>query len=439
MPGGRLVAQALAAHDVDVVFTGRPGPLADGCGAEGLRVVPVDDPAAGHAAWAWGHMRRTAGVAAVADVAAAVPALARAHREQTPLVVLGTSGSAGARPVAKWTGGCERAARIPELVAAAFRHALAQPRGPAYLFLPRDVLRAEAVPDREPSPSRSAARVFGDPREIMQAAALLAAAERPVVVAGSAIWWDGARRQLRAFAENGRLPVFLAGSARGALAPGHELLFRHERDAVLAAADAVCAIGTRLPRGTAAGARIVHIHADATELGRDRAPDAGIVGDTAAVLGILADAVKYQAADRDPWLARLHDGETALAGRSTDLDLRWLADELEAVLAADAVLIAGEGESAARCVDLVRSPRPGQRLDAGPWALAYAAGVRAAHPGRQIASVSETADGVRVACTPDGAADAVTEAVELPEDLRPALERALAAGEPADVDVRLGG
>src|SRR5581483_6744646 len=110
------------------------------------------------------------------------------------------------RPITKWAAVCTAPDRIQEHVATAFRHALAQPRGPVYLELPLDVLFAEATAGPV-APSRSAARAFGDPREVMKAADLLTSAERPVVVAGSGVWWDGAHRSLQAFVENGRLPL----------------------------------------------------------------------------------------------------------------------------------------------------------------------------------------------------------------------------------------
>src|SRR5438128_4888152 len=108
-----------------------------------------------------------------------------------------------------------------------------------------DVLFAEA-PAGEIAPSRTTARTFGDPRELMKAADLLTSAERPAVVAGSGIWWDGAWTQLASFAENGRLPVFLSGSARGALPPGHDLFCQHARRVALEQPDVVPVIGTPL-------------------------------------------------------------------------------------------------------------------------------------------------------------------------------------------------
>src|SRR5262249_5360599 len=114
---------------------------------------------------------------------------------------------------------------------------------------------------------------------------------------------------------NGRLPVFLNGSGRGALPPGHELFFQHAREAALEAADVICVLGTpldfRLRFGRFGDAKLVHVHADAAELGRHGEPDVGRGGGCGGVLGILADGVKSVRVDREPWLARLREAEGA--------------------------------------------------------------------------------------------------------------------------------
>jgi len=97
---------------------------------------------------------------------------------------------------------------------------------------------------------------------------------------------------------------------RGALPPDDDLLFVHARDEALAAADVACVIGTTLEIG--AGAKLVQIHADATEIGRLRAPDAGIVGDCAAVLGILADGDVPLVRFSVYWWRTLHQPPTLL-------------------------------------------------------------------------------------------------------------------------------
>jgi acetolactate synthase-1/2/3 large subunit len=526
--GGRLAAKAIAAHGVDTVFTlsgGHVMPIYEGCRHEGIRVLDVrHEQAAAHAAEAWGRIRRACGVAVVTagpGVTGTVTAVANSASAQTPLVVIG-----GARPLAqaerlalqeldqlslfrplvKWAAVCAQPSRVPEYVATAFRHALAQPRGPVYLELPMDVLFEEAEPDGAIAPSRSEARAFGDPRELMKASDLLANAERPMVIAGSGVWWDGAWKQLSLFAENGRLPVFLNGSGRGALPPGHELLFQHARGAALGDADVVCVIGTpldfRLRFGQfAPGSRLVHVHADPAELGRNRAPDASIVADCAAALGILADAVKSpgESSARSAWLERLRAAERAwwdehrpeLESDSAPLHHYRLGAELDRVLDPGTVVIGDGGDVVAAVSRVLRVHRPGHWLDPGPFGCLgvgppYALGVKAARPdGPVVVVAGDGAFGLNgfefetltrfelpvVVVIGNDAAwgeiripqvglygaegevatrlaptryDRLTEAfgghaehVERPAELAPALERALGSGQPAIVNVQL--
>src|SRR5256885_15056608 len=98
--GGRLAAQAIAAHGVDTIFTlsgGHVMPIYEGCRLEGVRVHDVrHEQAAGHAAEAWGRINRACGVAlatAGPGVTGLITAVANRSVAQTPLVVLG-----GARP-----------------------------------------------------------------------------------------------------------------------------------------------------------------------------------------------------------------------------------------------------------------------------------------------------------------------------------------------------
>jgi acetolactate synthase I/II/III large subunit len=375
--GGVVAAHAIRAHGVDTIFTVSSGhlmPIYQGCRLEGVRVIDTrHGQAAAHAAEAWGRINRACGVAVVAagtGSTGAMTAVANSFVAQTPLVVVGAAPELHQqslfRPVTKWSSVCTDADRIPEYVATAFRHALAQPRGPVYLELPMDVLLAEAD-DVQAQPSRSTARTFGDPREVMKAAEVLNGAERPVVIAGSGVWWDGAWKQLAFFTENGRLPSFLEASGRGALPPGHDLLFEHARDAALAAADVVCVIGTPLDFRLRRDAKLVHIHADATELGRNHAPDAGIVGDCAAVLGILADGVKNVRVDREPWLERVRNAERAcwdehraeMESDSSPIRAYRLAKALDHVLDPGTIVIGDGGDIVAAVSRVLRVHRPG--------------------------------------------------------------------------------
>lgn len=524
LQGGRLAARAIAAAGVDAIFTlsgGHVMPIYEGCRHEGVRVVDVrHEQSAAHAAEAWGRVRRAAGVALVTagpGVTGTVTAVANCFAAQTPLVVVG-----GARPLAqaewgalqefdqlslmkpitKWAAVCPATDRIPEYVAIAFRQALAPPRGPVYLELPADLLFADGDAEPVPPPG-SAPRVFGDPHELAVAADLLGAAERPALVAGSGVWWDGAADELARLAEGGRLPVYLNGSGRGSLPPGHEFFFQHSRSIALDEADVVCVVGApldfRLRYGRFGKGKLIHVHGDARELGRNRVPDAAIAGDCAAVLGALADGVVQTGGDRTAWHERLRAAETAwwdahraeIESDAAPIHHYRLGAELDRVLGADTVVIGDGGDVVAAVSRVLRVHRPGHWLDPGPFGClgvgpGYAIGVGAAgFGGRVVCVMGDGAFGLNgldfdtlvrfeipavLVVGNDGAwgeirvpqvgmygagAEVATrlapsrydrlcdvfgghaEHVERPAELGPALERALASDEPALVNVML--
>jgi acetolactate synthase-1/2/3 large subunit len=521
--GGRLAARAIAAAGVDCVFTlsgGHVMPIYEGGRHEGVRIVDVrHEQSAAHAAEAWGRVRRACGVALVTagpGVTGTVTAVANCLAAQTPLVVLG-----GARPLAqsewgalqefdqlslmkpitKWAAVCPSTERIPEYVAIAFRHALAAPRGPVYLELPADILFADGDADVVPPPRP--VRAFGDPREVEAAAGLLSSAERPAVVAGSGVWWDGAAAELAVLAEYGSLPVFLNGSGRGSLPPDHELFFQHSRSAALEEADVVCVIGTpldfRLRYGRFGAGKLIHVHGDPRELGRNRVPDAAIVGDSAAALTALASAVERPVDRRRAWLERLRAAESEwwdahraeIESDAAPLHHYRLGAELDRVLDEDTVVIGDGGDVVAAVSRVLRVHRPGHWLDPGPFGClgvgpGYAIGVHeAGFGGRIVCVMGDGAFGLNgldfdtlvrfgmpavLVVGNDGAWGEIrvpqvgmygpdgeiatrlapsrydrlcevfgghAEHVERPDELAPALERALASGEPAIVNVML--
>ncbi len=520
------MAQALAAEGVDVVFTlsgGHVMPIYEGCRHEGVRVVDVrHEQSAAHAAEAFGRVRRGCGVAVVTagpGVTGTVTAVASAFAAQLPLLVIGgarplVQSERGAlqeldqlsilKPITKWAGLCAQPARIPELVALAFRHALARPAGPVYLELPMDVLFDEASADPPVGPARVDGRSLGDPAAIDGAAALLAAAERPAIVGGSGVWWDDAARPLARLAETLRAPVYLNGSGRGSLPPDHPLFFQHSRGAALSAADVVLVAGAtldfRLRYGQFGDGKLVHVHGDPRELGRNRLPDVGIAGDCGVALDALAEAVGMPAGDpREVWLGSLRDEEGSWWARhraqiesdAAPIHHYRLGRELDRVLDPGTVVIGDGGDVVAAVSRVLRVHRPGHWLDPGPFGClgagpGYALGVGAAGFGDRIVIVmgdgafglngldydslvrfdmpavlvigNDAAWGeIRIPQVgiygPDGEVatrlapsryDRICEVfgghgehVERPDELAPALERALAAGTPAIVNVML--
>src|SRR3954470_20808732 len=89
----------------------------------------------------------------------------------------------------------------------------------------------------EPGPARVAGAA------IDRAGELLGGAERPVIMAGTDLYWGHGEDALRELAETLRIPVFLNGLARGCLAADHELFFSRTRSQALRGADVALVIG----------------------------------------------------------------------------------------------------------------------------------------------------------------------------------------------------
>src|SRR5690349_6301410 len=117
--------------------------------------------------------------------------------------------------------------------------------GPAFLDFPLDIVFMEAedapLPDlRRPAPARA------DGAAIDRAVALLRDAERPVIMAGTNLYWGFGEDSLRALAEACGIPVFLNGLARGCLPADHDNHFSRARSAALKAADVALVIGVQM-------------------------------------------------------------------------------------------------------------------------------------------------------------------------------------------------
>jgi acetolactate synthase I/II/III large subunit len=238
-----------------------------------------------------------------------------------------------------------------------------------------------------------------DPDLVAAAAALLRNASRPCLVAGSDVWWDGAWEALRHCVETLRIPCFVNGLGRGCLPADHELAFSRTRSA-LKEADVVAVVGTpldfRLSFGRFGSAQVVHVvDSEANRAGH--VPDVvSPAGDLSAVLEGLA-AAAGPVVSHEPWIASLRDRERARRSAEDEL-LTAEADpihparvygELRRRLARDAVVIGDGGDFVSWAGRLVDSFEPGCWMDPGPYGclgtgMGYAMAARVAHPDRQV-------------------------------------------------------
>ena len=168
---------------------------------------------------------------------------------------------------------------------------------PVEIEVPPDIL--ERVADVTLLEPEAFSRAEADPDLLERAAELLGGAERPLIVAGGGVLSSAAWDELRALAEVLEAPVYMTSNGRGAVSDRDDraLTGMAALAAVLPEADVVLAVGTRYvmpPRMTAAppeGQRFIQLDIDPEEVGRNRAPDLGIVGDAKHGLAELAQRV----------------------------------------------------------------------------------------------------------------------------------------------------
>jgi len=403
------------------------------------------------------------------------------------------------RPVTRFAEQATDPRHIPELVGNALRECIARPGPvyldlPADVLY-RPVEESEV---RWVHPTASRHRPRADDALVEAAARHILAAERPIVVSGSGVIWSDAGPQLRRFVEMAELPLFTTPQGRGAVPEDHPLCPLHARSVAFREADLVVVIATRLnwivghglPPRFSPGVRMIQIDLDPVEIGHNRPVDVGLAGDAAATLEQLCDALdgavdlsrhaRWVCRLRELDMARRAEQERVMATDQVPIHPLRLCREVREVIDRDAVLVVDGHE----ILNFARQSIPthvlGHRLNSGTFGtmgvgLPYALGARVAAPGTQVVALLGDGSFGLSAMELDTAArhgldvvvvisnnggwtaavgdkpgrdlgftryDRLAEAlgcqgehVERPQDIRPALEQALAGGRPALVNV----
>jgi thiamine pyrophosphate-dependent acetolactate synthase large subunit-like protein len=379
LTGGEVAVACLAAHGVEVVF-GIPGthnlPLYAQLERHGIRhVLPRHEQGAGYAADGYARASGRPGVAITTAGPALMNAAAAAGQAQSdsvPLLIL-APGMPRAHPAASsgylhempsqqraMSGVVARSVRVmshaelaSELAAAFTAFRTERPRA-RYVEVPLDLLAEEAevvVPEPQhagpPAPA---------PAALAAAVELLRGAARPAIVAGGGA--AGAADALRDVAERIGAPVITTANGKGVLPEDHPLSLGAGvhlpavRDLV-AEADVVLAVGTELaPSDLWWGplpldGRLVRIDVDAVGSLVNATPAVALVGDAAATLDALLDALPEAgtpgraAAERAaPWRAR-KDEEARAEGAEWLPIVRQLSEALprDAIVAGDSAMV----------------------------------------------------------------------------------------------------
>jgi len=310
--------------------------------------------------------------------------------------------------VAKWAAQIDRAERIPEYVARAYRVAMSGRPGPVVLALPEDMLSARA--ECADVSRVEAIAAAPDEAQVAAARALLAGAQRPLMLVGGTRWDADACAALQRFAEANEVPV--------ACAFRNQHLFdnRHRNyagdvgigiNAKLAArvrdADVLLVVGERLGETATSGyslleaptprQRLIHVHPGADELGRVYQPALAIAATPGAFLAMMN---RVQTLAAPPWRDTVADANADYAAWRAPrpvpgaLDMWQVVSWLDSRLPDDAIVANGAGNFATWLHRLFRYRGFGTQL--APYSGSMGYGVPAAiaakvvHPGRMVVS-----------------------------------------------------
>jgi acetolactate synthase-1/2/3 large subunit len=330
--GGELLARAMAVEGIEFLF-GLPSPeidpLLSQLEAHGIRLVPVRHEAAG-VHMAEGLYKTTGRVAAVLGnpgpgSANLLPGVITARHEGVPVLVLTSQHRLGIvypsppstfqgqdqldvfRPTVKWGGPILEWARIPEVLRLAFREMWNGRPGPVHIELPAPMLYATGDDQTAPIIPPAAYRASGpyaSSAQLDEAAALLAGAQRPVVVAGSGVDRADANEALLELVELLGCPVLTSMAGRSTVSsehPNYVFGFGAAADEVRREADVLLVVGSRMGNldvpyekywGDPAGQRLIQVDIDPRHLGVTRPLTLGILADARGALQGIAQRLR---------------------------------------------------------------------------------------------------------------------------------------------------
>ena len=429
---GRILVDNLLAQGVDLAFC-VPGesylPVLDALYEvrDRLRLIVCrQEGGAAYMAEAYGKLTGRPGIAFVTrgpGASNAAIGIHTAQQDSTPLIAfVGQVGSEFADReafqeidyrrmyggIAKWAAQIDRAERIPEYIARAFRVALSGRPGPVVLALPEDMLSARAsaadVARVEPS------AVAPSTAQIAALRGLFAKATRPMVIAGGSGWTAQACADLARFGEGNALPVACAFRNQDLFDNRHRnyagdvgIALNPKLAARVRDADVLLVIGERLGEMVTSGytllaapqprQALIHVHPGAEELGRVYQPALAIQSSIAPFCAALAALEPIHPA---PWVGSAEQAHADYLAWQTPrampgtLDLRQVVACLRERLPETAILANGAGNYVSWLSRLYRYPRYRTQLAPYNGSMGYgvpaAIAAKAVHPDRVVLS-----------------------------------------------------
>ncbi len=429
--GAQLLWEALVREGVEVVF-GYPGgaimPAYDAMPGYPIRHVLVrHEQGAAHMADGFARASGKVGVCIATSGPGAtnlVTGIATAMLDSSAIVcitgqvsstVLGTDAfqevdtTGITLPITKHSYLVTRASDIPGIVCEAFQVARSGRPGPVLIDITKDAQQASVEVPRAQAPRRPRLGIGrAAEAELDRAAALIDAAERPLIFAGQGILKASATRQLIEFAERTGIPVSQTLLGLGGFPASHPLslgmMGMHGEAWVntsVQSSDLIVALGMRFDdrvtgnlKTYATRAKKIHAEIDPSEIGKNVAVDVALLGDVRATLEALLPRVRRR--DRAPWLAQIAGlkGESAVRDivslpHGHRLHAAHVLHDLWRLTRGEALVVTDVGQHQMWEAQYYKHDHPRKLLTSGGlgtmgFALPAAIGASAACPGEQI-------------------------------------------------------
>ena len=437
LSGAEAIVRTLEDLGTEIVF-GIPGgavlPLYDALNrsAKLRHVLTRHEQGAGHAAEGYAQASGKVGVMIATSGPGAtnlVTPLADANLDSVPVVaitgqvgtgLLGTDAFQEAdirgvtMPITKHNFIVTDPQEIPTAIAAAFHLASTGRPGPVLVDIPKDVQNARVAYKFPPEIDLPGYKpnIIPHPRQIAQAAQLIASAKAPVLYVGGGVIKANAAQELREFAELTGIPVVTTLMALGAFPSTHPQFFgmpgMHGTVSAVAAlqrADLLIAVGARFDdRVTgevatfAPRAQVIHADVDPAEIGKIRAAEVPIVGDAKEVLIQLRKAFVW-----DDQLAVPEIGEwmSYLAGLREQfprgyeptpdglMNPQYVIEQLSELVGPEAIYCSGVGQHQMWSAQFIDFEHPRTWLNSGGagtmgYSVPAALGAKAAFPDKEV-------------------------------------------------------
>jgi acetolactate synthase-1/2/3 large subunit len=345
------IAHALKREGVEILFAYPVNPIIESCAVADIRTVIVRQERVGlHMADAYSRLSsgQKIGVFTMQHGPGAENAfggVAQAYSESSPILVLPAgyprrlahrfpnfNSTLNMQHITKWAEPLTMGKALPEVMRRAFFQLRNGRPGPVLVELPVDVF-AEDVPEGWEHEPAYTARTAPDPVDVEAAAAVLAAAENPVIYAGQGVHYAQAWDELKTLAETWNIPVTTSLEGKSAFDETHPLslgsggraiprtvrAFLDDADVILGVgcSFALTGFGVRMPRGKT----IIHATLDPLDLNKDVPAQHALIGDAKLALQSLTDAMSGHSRSTA-------DERKNVGARIADIKETWLAEWL---------------------------------------------------------------------------------------------------------------